>query len=135
MIELPKEKLCPRCKEILPASFFLQRLKGKLRLRSYCKMCHSATSNKRKGIRDKERKAKAVELFGERCYRCHKSYPPAVYDFHHLDETIKEWTPKEVLNSRSWEVAEEELKKCIMVCSNCHRIIHNATVEDINKYD
>ena len=67
-------------------------------------------------------KRKLVEYMGDKCSHCGNSYPDVVYDFHHLDPKTKEISTN--LRSRSFENAVKELQKCIMLCSNCHRIEH-----------
>lgn len=56
------------------------------------------------------------------CIKCgeRRSY---VIDFHHIDPSIKEFT----LGNRyrgSNEKIIEEIKKCVCLCSNCHREFH-----------
>lgn len=48
---------------------------------------------------------------------------PVCLDLHHLTPNTKERTPSSLL-SYSWKRLMEEAKKCIVVCSNCHRKIH-----------
>lgn len=48
----------------------------------------------------------------------------AAFDFHHLDESIKEYTLSDMLMLRRDKVFKE-LNKCILLCSNCHRILHH----------
>jgi predicted HNH restriction endonuclease len=45
-------------------------------------------------------------------------------DFHHLNGKEKEFGLSQKGITRSWAKTELELKKCILVCSNCHREIH-----------
>jgi len=47
-------------------------------------------------------------------------------DFHHLDKTSKERGIGDICGRRMWSIEklEKELKKCVVVCSNCHRKIH-----------
>lgn len=44
-------------------------------------------------------------------------------EFHHLDPTAKELSISQGKNG-SLERLKQEIKKCIVVCSNCHRKIH-----------
>lgn len=69
-------------------------------------------------------KEKAVLHMGNKCQHCGISYPNCCYDFHHKDPTDMNDIPSSVLN-RSWKKIVLELEKCIMLCSNCHRIEHN----------
>jgi predicted HNH restriction endonuclease len=52
-----------------------------------------------------------------------------VYDFHHIDPSIKEEGIGTLIN-KGWKRLEAELKKCIVLCSNCHRIEHNCNEKD-----
>lgn len=69
-------------------------------------------------------KQKAVDYGGNRCSACGNMFSNVCYDFHHIDRNTKY---KEVscmiTEMYSWEDIEKELDKCIMVCSNCHRLI------------
>jgi hypothetical protein len=49
----------------------------------------------------------------------------ACLDFHHVDPTLKRFALYRALDS-VWTVGdvEEELAKCIVICSNCHRCLH-----------
>ena len=83
--------------------------------------------SKRKLLRSAARrnnKTKAVEYKGGKCQRCSNVFPDCCYDFHHLDAEEINAVPSSVLHL-SWKRIVEELDKCIMVCANCHRIIHN----------
>jgi len=71
-----------------------------------------------------ENKAKAVQYKGSICARCGQTFPDCCYDFHHIDVKANNEVPSSVLH-RSWKSITTELDKCIMVCANCHRIIHN----------
>ena len=67
-------------------------------------------------LRKHELKWKFVQQLGNKCFDCHQSFPLEVYDFHHLDPTQKEGS---VL-----DLKEKELEKCVLLCSNCHRLRH-----------
>lgn len=46
-------------------------------------------------------------------------------DWHHLDPSTKRDTVSTLLNEyRSMQSVLDEMEKCIVVCSNCHRKIH-----------
>lgn len=71
-----------------------------------------------------ERKKEVVKYFGNKCYRCgEKNLPLCVWHFHHKIEEKKTIAVSQIL-TYSYKSMYDELKKCIMVCSNCHYIIH-----------
>jgi hypothetical protein len=73
--------------------------------------------------RRKKTKQQCVEYKCNVCYDCNKSFPTVVYDFHHLDPSEKDFSIGQK-SFRSFEDLKEELDKCVMLCSNCHRIRH-----------
>lgn len=73
-------------------------------------------------------KARAVELMGGKCVRCGYNKSMRALQFHHLDPTQKDMQISVSRNS-SWKKIEEEIKKCILVCANCHAEVH----EEIEK--
>lgn len=74
-------------------------------------------------LRGRTRKIKLIELHGGKCKRCHQSFPPYVYDFHHKNPTTKKFEVNTLaLSGRTWEACEEEARGCELLCANCHRI-------------
>lgn len=70
----------------------------------------------------KRTKSRMVSSFGAECGRCKNQFPPELYDFHHLDPSTKKFNLGAVrASARSWSSIVEELKKCVMLCANCHR--------------
>jgi hypothetical protein len=72
------------------------------------------------------RKLKAQEYKGNKCIDCNIqctdiNYP--IFEFHHRDPSTKlyDWNK---LRLRSWKSITEELNKCDLLCSNCHRLRH-----------
>lgn len=46
-----------------------------------------------------------------------------VFEFHHIDDSKKEYTPAKIFMLSRAKI-DKELAKCIMLCANCHRIHH-----------
>ena len=83
---------------------------------------HNAFKNKQDKL--------AQYLGGIRCNHCgftHTSFAP--FDFHHKDPTTKDVTISDAIN-RSWKNLILEVDKCILLCSNCHRIEHERLRKD-----
>ena len=70
------------------------------------------------------KKAYAVSQFGGKCQLCGYDKCIDALEFHHLNKKDKKFSPSQIINSWSWERALIELKKCILVCANCHREQH-----------
>jgi len=70
-----------------------------------------------------ERKKIIVEHFGDKCHDCGNKFPVCCYDFHHIDPKNKSFEIAPRLDGNLNTILEEA-KKCIMICSNCHRIRH-----------
>jgi len=70
-------------------------------------------------------KIMAVEYLGGCCSRCRYNKYIGALEFHHKDPSKKDFSIGEKGYTRSWEKTKTELDKCILLCSNCHREIHN----------
>jgi hypothetical protein len=108
---------CYRCKTELNSE---NCYKKNQKLQSYCKKCFLFYCKDRWT----KRKIDIINSFGNFCFDCKQSFDYCVYDFHHLDPTEKkmDWRKMRLV---SIEKLQEELKKCIMLCANCHRIRHH----------
>lgn len=56
------------------------------------------------------------------CADCNKIYPPYVMDFDHLPEYEKIREINKLVHQGASKMLRDEIKKCEIVCSNCHRI-------------
>lgn len=65
----------------------------------------------------------ATAYLGNECCFCGYNRCSSALDFHHIDEGEKNFTIRDGV-TRSWSRVQQELEKCILVCSNCHREIH-----------
>jgi 5-methylcytosine-specific restriction endonuclease McrA len=65
------------------------------------------------------------ELKKRPCADCGKVFPPCVYEFHHVVPRRKRRGGGiGSMESKSTDVFLAELKKCVMLCANCHKIRH-----------
>ena len=76
--------------------------------------------------------AKIKQARGGKCERCGYDTCMKALEFHHLDPDKKDFT---ISNDRfKLKEAVEESKKCILICANCHRELHD-NLWDIEELD
>lgn len=111
-------KICTKCKIEKPLDQFYK--KNKTKLHSWCKSCNAVSTIQRQ----RSFKRQAVEYKGGKCIDCNLIDDPRIYDFHHEDPSVKEFTISGIANTKWNDKIEQELDKCILLCSNCHRRRH-----------
>ena len=81
-------------------------------------ICGSCRVSKRRW----KSKIELVEKLGNKCSKCGFSGHPAAFHFHHQNPKNKKYE----LNSNKLLVKDrdKELKKCILLCANCHSKEH-----------
>ena len=76
--------------------------------------------------------AKIKEHLGGRCIKCGYDKCLKALEFHHLDPSKKDFT----ISNDHFKLKEavEEVKKCILICSNCHKELHDNlwTIDELN---
>lgn len=132
-------KKCPKCSQKKSLDGFYQRKKHRTgEYYEKCKECMKtrgrtyyhqnrerqyALALKRKERYRAERKKWLEIIKNKPCEDCGKMYPSWIMDFDHRDGEIK-------IRSISWmafhdtsnfEKIKDEMRKCDLVCSNCHR--------------
>jgi len=81
-----------------------------------------------KNTKNRNKKLALIEHMGGKCKDCLGTFIPSVYEFHHVDPSIKDAKASKLFAKGLTAPVIEELKKCVMLCANCHRIRH-ATLE------
>lgn len=94
-------------------------MKDKRKYSDRAKYLISAVSKRRKKIKEM-----AIKHKGSKCCICGYNKYNGALEFHHLDENLKSFSLGLRGHSRSWERVKEELNKCVILCSNCHKEIH-----------
>lgn len=141
-----KEKPCSECKKIKPLDRFGKASTGVDKRTSKCLACtsksraksynpkiqHDVYEKNRTKILERDQnkrdegKARVIALLGGCCAHCGltpgEEWPLAIFDCHHKDPKEKKISLGKIL--RNPELFEEEIKKCILLCSNCHRRYH-----------
>jgi hypothetical protein len=58
-----------------------------------------------------------------KCTKCGFGHIAAL-DFHHTDPTQKDGNIHRLVSNGQSKKVREEIKKCVVLCANCHRIHH-----------
>lgn len=71
------------------------------------------------------RKANLIKVCGNKCCLCGYDKIQSALEFHHINPEEKEYGIAASGICHDLETDFAEMKKCILVCANCHREIHN----------
>jgi excinuclease UvrABC ATPase subunit len=151
-----ESKICAKCKESMPLNAFGTDSSNPDKLTRQCMSCIRKARNlnylghkeewdartktwrnehrtrineiarkasKKGRIIRKELRDKIMSQFP--CYICHEPRI-ACLEFHHLDPNTKE---KHVGQSTSVSMLLKEASKCIVLCANCHKLLHNGDIQ------
>jgi hypothetical protein len=107
---------------------------GNKRYQTFCKECNKlyakewyTTNSSRIIARNRINRSGYVDWFNE--YKktlsctCGENHP-ACLEFHHIDPSIKEFEISGAVRLYGKEKIMNEIAKCIVLCSNCHRKRH-----------
>lgn len=89
---------------------------------------HNLRKRKERWVRQDNKQWASIQELSGCCATCGLKATRdtmCVFDFHHVDTAEKETNIAELLaNGRPLAVLLAEVKKCILLCSNCHRQLH-----------
>lgn len=127
-------KRCKKCKLDLDVSLFYTKKASKDGLQSFCKKCavERAKKHYRKYKEEFSLRAKNTRLSYQHainkikvdygCFNCGNKIDVCL-DFHHLDPKEKDFSVSQLTLNKTLQVVPE-INKCLVACSNCHRMIH-----------
>lgn len=123
-------RTCPSCNLYKEASEFYVTIKktknGKgLRGGSWCKACMNAQVVQRQH----RYKNEAVNYKGGCCSSCGFDKYFGALEFHHLDPSEKDLEMSKFSRHPLDDEGKAELDKCILLCANCHRMIHAGLIQ------
>ena len=75
----------------------------------------------------RRRKLRAMLFLGNACRFCGLKYNgknAPVFEFHHHNPANKDFGVTRMFGNGTWEKVLRELKKCYLVCANCHNQHH-----------
>jgi len=126
-----RKKTCTGCGESKPLSAYNRKGKGH---QATCRECNKAYlkqhyANNRDYYRGKAAKyrglfrTKIAEYKAAKgCDRCEEDHPSCL-EFHHANGR-KEGNVSRMIDRGSQATVWAEIKKCVVLCSNCHRKLH-----------
>lgn len=83
-------------------------------------------TKERQLVKSSLRKLHFIELKGGCCEKCGYKNNLAALEFHHINPSTKCFSiDGRKLANYSYEKLKTEIDKCSLLCSNCHREIHN----------
>lgn len=130
-------KTCSTCRIEKQFSDFYKRSKSSDGFQSTCKSCRKVVDaesylkydDRRQSIKDRrdfirDKHNKLVRRYKRfcGCAICGECEPVAL-DLHHTDPTVKEDNPSSMLSGSTKKLLAE-VRKCVVLCSNCHRKVH-----------
>ena len=101
-----------------------------------CRKCYNAIHVERMTLRRKIWKDWLVQNANMVCERCGYNEFLSAIDFHHIDPATKDfaignWTNgRFAFNKKNQKLVLQEIKKCKILCANCHRGLHSKHKEN-----
>lgn len=126
-------KRCSRCKEQFPLSSFYKNNSRKDGLGSQCRACTNLSSKehyrrhkpdylqRNKRTRRRQRTAILDIKSSSPCTDCGQKFHPFIMEFDHREPETKVF-PIGRLGGRIGKQIRDEMKKCDLVCANCHKL-------------
>ncbi len=141
---VPKEEretlFCRDCKRDLPLNCFTADGKttaGRKKYRCRCIPCHSKHKKENHKSYKLYRAGKTYDKwkilaqdYKIKCFVCGYDRYKGALDFHHIDPTTKLFEISDVFWKKgtrkkiTFDMFKIELKKCAVLCANCHREVH-----------
>jgi hypothetical protein len=112
-----KFRVCDKCEKELELNEenFHKRSRG-----DFFRKCRKCEQQRIRKGRSRNKKF-VVDYMGGRCIRCGYNRCYQALELHHKDGEIKEYTLSSFSYNLNNEEVVKELKKCILLCANCHR--------------
>jgi len=113
------EKRCYLCEEVKPISdFYIDRT----RMDGYRYLCKKCCYTEVKKLRKRKYQFVQDYKLSRGCAICGYNKCADALDFHHNGD--KRFNIGVETGSKSLELTKEEMRKCIVLCANCHRELH-----------
>ena len=130
-------RICKKCGRELPIEDFeLEHSSKGVSRRGTCRNCRGEYRKQRRRehpeihVAQETRRIRRVREWQNSlktpCVVCGEPEPVCL-DWHHIDPSTKEFTIGANFN-RARELILNEISKCVCLCANCHRKVHNGKI-------
>lgn len=127
-----KTKVCNTCRKRKRISSFARNRWKKSGYNLWCKPCqkvykdkhyqeNKAAYTRKAWLQTRKVKARLDALKTGPCKDCGKAFPAVCMDFDHV-RGVKKFGINVGYRTRAWSEVLQEIRKCELVCSNCHRV-------------
>lgn len=99
-------------------------MKDKRKYADRAEYLKEAVVKRRKKLRDM-----AIKYKGGKCIICGYKKCGSALEFHHIDKNSKNFGLSMNGITRSWAKTKSELDKCALLCSNCHKEVHEGITQ------
>lgn len=133
------EKTCSQCNTVKTLEEFHKKKASKDGYQPRCKSCnkqnvlkyyHNNTNQSKDLFKYRASQTKIKMISEINAYKASKGClfcgekEPICLDFHHRDPSVKESNVSNLTRQKNFQKLWEEVLKCVVVCSNCHRKLH-----------
>lgn len=104
----------------------------KNRERLLAKQRYTPNKGRSRYLKDKEKSLSFLNSLKEnkKCVICQKTYHPRCLDFHHIEESEKEFSISTKYRYNKGKLIKE-IEKCIILCGNCHKMVTHGFISII----
>jgi len=108
---------CTKCGETRKEKFYTHQLR-------YCKKCWNSYKSVRGNLGHKY----AIKILGGKCVVCGFSAYSSALEIHHKNPKMKHPSFSQLRYWSMIRIEKEVSKKCVCLCSNCHRGVHSGDI-------
>ena len=122
MMEIQEIEVCGGCDQYRHRHHYVSHVKSQEQL-----LVERAERHRKTILRQEARKQERIQkwdnLRAQPCSECNQKFPVYCIEAHHRDGTEKITEVSQMVRAKChWEKVEQELAKCDLLCSNCHRL-------------
>ena len=122
-------KICTKCGNKIPWFIVENNVRIRITGRKLCFACsprrhYSHVADSWAKMPYQQRKRLVTDKLGGKCVECGWHTYPSLFHFHHLKRSKKNKSVPRLIKESTWARVNAEIRRCILVCPNCHAAIH-----------